>query len=311
MGSLAQTTMRASNRPSDPRGPIGVGFTPSLDHLDLLREVRHLLDYVVVHPHIFCRDRALGSKVSRVLQQDLVFRMRDAAGDLPVVVHGQGLSIGSVMGFERSYVEVLDRLATCWPFLWHSEHLGFLPQGERESFGPGTPLPLPCSRGTVTLVAPRAAALQARYGVPFLLENTVRYLDEQPGESDWDEAVLLEEVAASSGCGLLLDLYSIYCNERNHRVDAATMLRRMDLCAVMEVQVAGGPSHQGFQLDLPTSTVSDPVLRLMREMLSQAPNLGAVTFELQAEGQDLLGVRGVRGELLRIREAIRAAQCVS
>ena len=51
----------------------------------------------------------------------------------------------------------------------------------------GVPLPLPSTREAANLVAGRAAAIQRRYGVPFLLENPAHYLPDLPADPEIGE----------------------------------------------------------------------------------------------------------------------------
>jgi uncharacterized protein len=48
----------------------------------------------------------------------------------------------------------------------------------------GVPFPLPPTREAAELVAGRAASIQRRYGVPFLLENPAHYLANLPADPD-------------------------------------------------------------------------------------------------------------------------------
>lgn len=292
---------------------VGIGYTPSVAHLGVLREVRDVIDYVVLQPDVFSRERTQGGRTSLVLQADLLQAMLDGVGSLPVVVHGLGLSIGTAAGFDPNYVELLDAFAARCRFLWHSEHLGFLQHvradGARANVG--VPLPLPLTREVVELIAPRAAWLQRRYGTRFLLENTVHYLPDLPADPGWDEPRLLNELSAASGCGLLLDLYNLWCNAKNLGGELDDLLSRIDRHAVVEVHVAGGPELAGYQLDVHTDLVPPPVLSALRTLLRDAPSLRGVTYELLDEGHELLTGEQIRAQLLRLRELVPAARCAA
>jgi uncharacterized protein (UPF0276 family) len=104
----------------------------------------------------------------------------------------------------------------------------------------GVQLPLPFTEEALAVVAPRATALTARYGVPFLLENTTYYLPGLLTDGGRDEVAFLNDLTERSGCGLLLDLYNLHCNAVNFGFDAVEALSRLRLDRVVEIHVAGG-----------------------------------------------------------------------
>src|SRR5262249_25519710 len=161
------------------------------------------------------------------------------------------------------------------PSAWHSEHLAFL--STAAPGGPvvptGVPLPLPFTDEALDLVAPRAAALGKRYGVPFLLENFTYYLPDLPRDHGWDEVAFLNALTERSGCGLLLDLYNFHCNALNLRFDPIEALGRLDLSRVVEIHVAGGAVHEGFLMDVHSRVVPEPVWELLDWVVPRAPNL--------------------------------------
>jgi hypothetical protein len=233
---------------------------------------------------------------------------RRALDDRPVVIHGIELSIGSACGWNDAYVRLLDALREEISFEWHSEHLAYhLAAGaDGETRNAGVPLPLPSTREAADLVSPRAAALMARYGVPFLLENTVHYLPDLPGDPGWGEWDLLRAVAETSGCGLLLDLFNLRCHAINLGVDPLEALARLPLDRVVEIHVAGGRTHDGFLLDSHSSEVPEPVWQLLIETLPRTPNAAAVVFELLDEAVDGLGQNRVAAQVERAPDIWRA-----
>src|SRR5207237_2409985 len=80
------------------------------------------VDFVEVTPEVLCRERRGGALD---LLPDKLAAARETCGALPIVVHGVELSIGSAHGCNAAYLDLLDRFQASWPFLWHSEHLGF------------------------------------------------------------------------------------------------------------------------------------------------------------------------------------------
>ncbi len=220
-------------------------------------------------------------------------------------MHGVELSIGSAHGWHAPALRLLDDLWARWPFVWHSEHLSF--QRARDAHGrlleTGVPLPLPLTRQALGVVAPRAAALHTRYGVPFLLENPAHYLSGLPSEAGLEsEGLFASALVQASGCAQLLDLHNLYCNAVNFGFDARAELRRYPLERVLEIHVAGGSWRDGFLMDSHGSRVPGPVWGLLAEALALCPRVAGVVFEvLEVAARELRPV-----DMLRDLERLRA-----
>jgi uncharacterized protein len=224
---------------------LGVGFSyvPALP-AEFYRP--DLLDFVEITPEKLCRAR-WDTGLSLDLVPDKLRQAQTACGDLPIVVHGIELSIGSAPGWNSGYLQMLDRFQEAWPFLWHSEHLSYqtIPGHDGGPASIGTPLPLPGSDEAAQLVGQRAAMVGQRYGVPFLLENPAHYLSNLPYEADIrDEFGLMIAVTEYGSCGQLLDLHNLYCNALNHGFDAFAALDRIGLGRVSRsISLAAGASR--------------------------------------------------------------------
>lgn len=287
---------------------VGVGISCSPGLCGLAREVRDLVDLYEVSPDLLCQETVVHGQVQLVPDESMVGAVEAVVRDAPVVYHGLTLSIGSVMGWNEAYVDMLDGLFARRAPMWHSEHLGFLyfdsPNGSSASTG--IPLPMPFTAEAATLIADRIRLLQERYRVPFLLENTAYYLPELPADPGWNEAVFLNEVAGRSGCGLLLDLHNLHCNARNHGFAAEELLAQLDLSPVAELHLAGGVEHAGYMLDVHSRLVPEPVWRLFELVAARAPNLRAVIFEVMEQALPSLSTHEVRDTLRRMRELWRS-----
>jgi uncharacterized protein (UPF0276 family) len=288
----------------------GVGF-PYIADLPTEIYQSGLIDLVEVTPESLCRERRSGGRRTLELIPSHVERARQTCDGLPIVVHGVELSIGSADGWNDAYVDMLDRLWAMWPFLWHSEHLGFqtIPHpgaSARDFLSVGVPLPLPSTREAVDLVAPRAAALRERYGVPFLLENPAHYLFDLPFDDEIaGETGLMNAIVEQGGCGQLLDLHNLYCNALNFGVDVADLLAGVRLERVVEIHVAGGCWRDGFYMDGHNAGVPDAVWRLLEDVVPRAPQLAGLVFEVLDEAAPQLGPKLICHELERAREIWR------
>ena len=229
---------------------------------------------------------------------------REACLGLPIVVHGVELSIGSAHSWNGAYIDMLDTFQARWPFLWHSEHLGYQTiSGENgATLETGVPLPVPATKEAVQIIAERSAVIVKRYGVPFLLENPAYYIADLPSDPEiGDDIGLLGAIMERSGCFQLLDLHNVYCNAINHRQDPLAIVDRVSLNRVMEIHVAGGSSHDGFWMDAHNGSVPEPVWELLEYTLPRARNVSGVVFEMLDEFAPRFGVAAITKELERAR----------
>ena len=297
--TLSTAGRRAPDFVPPPR--LGIGMTYLGNATAAMSVARDLVDFFELNPDLLAREVGHGLARRLIPQPDLVERaLRDTAGR-PIVVHGLGLSIGSAHGWDTGYLELLDAVHAARPFVWHSEHLGFLVvrTADGRELHTGVPLPLPFTEESLALLVPRGAALTERYGVPFLLENLTYYLPDLPSEDGRDEVGFLNDFVERSGCGLLFDLYNFHCNAVNLGFDAREALSRVRLDRVVQVHVAGGGSHDGFLMDVHSTVVPEPVWELLEWLVPRAPHLAGVSFEMLEEAA--LPAAVVREQLERLR----------
>ena len=284
-------------------GPLGVGFGCVLAVPEALYTA-DLLDFVEITPEIFHREYRDGDRARLVPDHALFDAARRRCGALPIVVHGVELSIGSAHGMYAPCLAMMDDFQKQWPFLWYSEHLHFqtMLDAQGKPAPTGVPLPLPSTRAAVDLVAERAAFVQRRFGVPFLLENPAHYLSDLPADPDvGNEFGLMNRITTLSGCGQLLDLHNLHCNATNLGFDAMDALNVIRLDRVRELHVAGGSWSDGFYMDAHDGRVPEPVWDLLELTLSRAPGIAGVVFEILDEYVDRLGPDGIARELERAR----------
>ena len=279
--------------------PMGIGFAcvPALPEALYTSD---LIDFVEVTPELFHRETRIDGSIQLVPNQRPYDEARRRCGALPVAMHGVELSIGAAHGMYEPCLTMMDRLQREWPFVWYSEHLQFQTALDHDGsvMNTGVPLPLPATGEAACLVAGRAAAIQRRYGVPFLLENPAHYLPDLPSDADiGDEFGLMNRITALSGCGQLLDLHNLYCNATNFGFDAEAALARIPMERVGEIHIAGGSWSDGFYMDGHDGRVPDTVWDLLEQTLSRAPWITGVVFEILEEFLDRLGADGIAREL--------------
>ena len=181
----------------------------------------------------------------------------------PVVPHGVKLSLGSADGIELERARRLGRLARELRAPCITEHVAFTRAGGREI---GHLTQLPFTRAALAVLARNVdAARRVLPDVPLLLENaawTLRWPDDELAEGDF-----YYEVAARTGCRLLLDLGNVYANARNSGTDPLALLRSYPLERIGMIHLAGGSLRGGFYIDTHADPVPAPVLALLAEAL--------------------------------------------
>ena len=307
MPAVSSAPRSASSEPAASANVLGIGFSYITTlPADLYRP--GLLDFVEITPELLCRARRDGEVLSMDLVPDKLERARATCGELPIVVHGVELSIGSALHWNTSYLDMLDRFQAIWRFHWHSEHLTYqtIPGDDQRPLSIGVPLPLPGTAEVVHLVGARAAAIRRRYGVPFLLENPAHFLTRLPYELQiGDEAGLMAAITERGNCGQLLDLHNLYCNAVNHGFDAFAGIDRIRLDKVVEIHVAGGRWEDGYWMDTHDGRVPAPVWELLEYTLPRCPNIAGLVFELLNYYATKMTVDAIAGELMRAGEIWR------
>jgi uncharacterized protein (UPF0276 family) len=87
-------------------------------------------------------------------------------------------------------------------------------------------LPVPFSQAALDVMCANVARVQDRLQRPILVENLSAYI--QFAGSDRDEPTFLSELAARTGCGLLVDLNNLYVNALNEALATAEDQPQLD-----------------------------------------------------------------------------------
>jgi uncharacterized protein (UPF0276 family) len=261
----------------------------------LLERLIEVADYIEVTPDAI----ATGSGEDAQIVPDVLDELRVAAGEVGIVAHGVGLSIGSGSGWNESYLRLLDELVDAVPLRWHSEHLGYVTvDGEPL----GTMLSLPRTEEALELVCERVVDLQQRYALPFLLENIANLLPDAGG--DFDESGFLNELCNRTGCGLVLDLYNLECDAHNYGFDVDGFLDGLELGAVHELHVAGGVELEDMKLDVHSREAQPSTVALAARAAAAAPAVWGATYELLHEAVPILGHETIVDEVRRLGAAL-------
>lgn len=268
---------------------VGVGTSLEEASPAFMQHVLPLVDVVELIPDTLAV-KAAGEKP--IIPPATLELLAEVARRARIVVHGVGLSIGSLPCWNDDYFRLLDQVLDAVPVAWHSEHLGFVNVDGRFV---GTMLSLPRTEEALDLVTARVQRLRERYPIDFLLENIVNLLPDPPAEMS--EAAFLNALVQRSGCGVLLDVYNLECNAHNQCYRISDFLDELELTAVREIHVAGGIRHAGLMLDVHSRATHASTRTLLPEVLRRTPRVEAVVYELMPEAIPVLGYPAWADEL--------------
>jgi uncharacterized protein (UPF0276 family) len=197
-----------------------------------------------------------------------LFVLESLRSRYPLSLHGVGLSLGSADGLREQHLDKLQLLAARVEPALISEHLCW---GALAGQHFNDLLPLPYTGEALNLMVERVSLVQERLRRRILIENVSTYLAYR--DSDIPEFVFLAELAAKSGCGILLDVNNLYVNSRNHGFDAETALAALPRHAIGEIHLAGHSIAGDCLIDDHASRVTAEVWELYR---SACARFGAV-----------------------------------
>jgi hypothetical protein len=180
-------------------------------------------------------------------------------GELPVVLHGVSLAVGSVDPLDQRLLRGLRDLVRRIEPAYVSDHLCWGRHGGRYAHDL---LPLPHTEEAMGLVIDRVRAVQDALRRQILLENVSSYVRFR--ESTMPEWEFLGRVAEGADCGILLDINNVYVSARNHGFDPLHYLAGVPVDRVAQFHLAGHSDRGSYLLDTHDAPVPDPVWDLYR-----------------------------------------------
>ncbi|SMC99440.1 DUF692 domain-containing protein [Rhizobium sp. RU36D] len=236
--------------------------------------------------------------------------LQEIAEHYPLSLHGVGLSIGAARDLDKEHLKRLRALIDRYNPQSFSEHLAW---STHDTGFLNDLLPLPYTAETLARVIDHVDEAQQWIGRKLLLENPSTYL--LFAESTIDEVDFLAEIAARTGCGLLLDVNNVMVSAVNHRLDPVAYIDRFPLDLVGEIHLAGydetvDGAGDRLLIDAHGSAVRTDVVELYRHTLGRIGPLPTLiewdndvpdfpTLQAEAQRADAMLAAAIRPGLTR------------
>jgi uncharacterized protein (UPF0276 family) len=190
---------------------------------------------------------------------------------------------------------MIDRLAPAWV----SEELAFDRAGTLQGEFP-TLVRLPVRQSLAGLSAAVRAvrSLGDRLSVPFAVKNVASYLRPRPDEMS--DGAFLAGVVETAGCGLVIDVSSLWTSARHGRQAQDALVAELPLHRVWELRVGREGVPPAGRPDARTGGVPDEILGFVRRLVPRLPALRALVLEVGPRSALLLGADGLRREIERL-----------
>ncbi len=233
---------------------LGHGIGLRTAHYSRFLAERPQVDWVEVVSENFM---APGGRPIAVLEQ--------VRRDLPVVLHGVSLAIGSAEPLSERYLTALSRLSRRIEPALVSDHLCW---GTHRGQYVHDLLPLPYTEEALRHVAVRVQEVQERLGRRLFLENPSAYVAYR--DSTMTEWEFLAALVRRTGCGLLLDVNNVFVSGHNLGFDPHEYLAGLPMGAVGYLHLAGHADRGRYLLDTHDHAVPAAVWALHREVVQRA-----------------------------------------
>ena len=179
----------------------------------------------------------------------------------PVSFHGVGASLGGPAPPEPRHLLAAKRLVDEFEPVLVSEHAVW--SGANGVWFADL-LPLPRTGDALQRLVEGVDRYQDAIGRRILIENPTNYL---PFVSEMDEPDFLNEAAARSGCGLLLDLNNVHLSACNCGIDSGRYIEALSDDRIEEIHIAGFEADENLGDELLIDTHAAPVSEAVWDLL--------------------------------------------
>lgn len=249
--------------------PYQAGIGLRAPHIDAVIATRPPIGWVEVHSENYM----VGGPARR--------RLEAVRRDLPVALHGVGLSLGSAGGLDPVHLERVAALVGAIEPALVSEHLAWSRAGRTYL---NDLLPVPYTPESLAAVAENIGRLQDRLRRTVLIENPSRYL--RFADDTLSEPEFLAALVTRTGCGVLLDVNNVHVSTFNLGGNPYTYFEVLPRAAVGEIHLAGHSINdadgQPILIDDHGSPVADAVWMLFDAAVRRFPD-AAVLVEWDSD----------------------------
>jgi uncharacterized protein (UPF0276 family) len=215
--------------------------------------------------------------------------------EVPIVLHGVSMSLGSVDPINLSYLKRLRELIHRIEPRWISDHLSWTGvDGENLH----DLIPLPYTREALDVMTDKILRTQDFLGQRILIENPSSYVEFSFSEmTEWE---FMSELAERADCGILLDVNNVYVSSVNHGFDPIRYLESVPFHRVGQIHLAGHTNQNGFLIDTHDEPVCEEVWALYRWVVDRFGPISSMIErdahipaweELEAEVQRIAHIR--------------------
>lgn len=236
---------------------VGVGYKSQ--HLTDILENPGPVGWLEVHAENYMGD---GGRPIAQLK-----RLRE---DFPISCHGVGLSIGGEGPLDADHLARLKHLVGWLEPALFSEHLAW---STHDTSFFNDLLPVPYTQAALNRVVDHIDQVQETVGRQMLLENPSTYL--AFAQSEMSEIAFLSEIAARTGCGLLLDVNNVFVSATNQATSPQAYIDAFPTHLVGEIHLGGHDEDEDehgapLLIDSHGREVIDPVWALYDYTLAKA-----------------------------------------
>lgn len=199
---------------------VGIGLRS--EHYPDFKESIPNIDFVEVHA-----ENVMAEGAGRSLLLDL-------RGQIPISLHGVGLSIAGPDPLDVSHIRRFKELIDVFEPAQVSEHLAW---SMADHIYHNDLLPFPYTDEALDHVSTRVMQIQDAFKRPILIENPSTYMTFTSSHiPEWD---FLADLSRRTDCGILLDLNNIEVSVHNHGYDPYAYIAALPLEKIGEIHLAG------------------------------------------------------------------------
>jgi uncharacterized protein (UPF0276 family) len=217
--------------------------------------------------------------------------------EVPVVLHGVSLGVGSVDPPSGEYLRALRAVVDWIEPAIVSDHLCWGSTGGHYAHDL---LPLPHREDAIAVAVDNVGRVQDALGRRILLENVSSYVAQAGATMPEHEFVM--EVARRADCLLLLDINNVVVNAKNHGFDPLAYLRGIDGERVWQFHLAGHTDRGAYKFDDHVGPVPEEVWALYEAAVARFGEVPSIvewdqdvpTWEVLRQQQELARQRASR-----------------